>query len=54
MVRFLVFVLSLVILYGCNTPLPQEEVVQFEQDYQALVEFYQAMGGDEWIDNTNW
>ena len=54
MVRFLVFVLSLVVLCGCNTPLPQEEVVQFEQDYQALVEFYEAMGGDEWIDNTNW
>ena len=56
MVSFFVYILSLIALTGCNASLHSEQIeqVEHEQDYAALVEFYNAMGGEEWINSTNW
>lgn len=56
MVSFFVYILSLIALTACNASLHSEQIeqVEHEQDYAALVEFYNAMGGEEWINSTNW
>lgn len=54
--RLILLILCLSLLVGCNSDSGLQDEVEFipEQDREAVLSLYRALGGEQWTVSTNW